>query len=140
MIISLRAVRLAAYSIALLPTLALGQRATTEVLQLRIDSLQRRTLELERRVSELEALLRMRSTSSPIETAVPRTRDLANWRRLRHSMMMDDVRALLGEPENVNAGPRLTIWAYPDDGSVTFLDSMVNGWVEPRRGDGATTQ
>lgn len=45
---------------------------------------------------------------------------------------MEEVRSLLGEPDNVNAGPRMTIWSYPDYGTVTFVDARVQGWVEPR--------
>ena len=133
MIVNWRTVRLTFSVVALVPSIALGQRVTTEDLQRQVDSLQRRTAELERRLNEIEAILRGAPNRAQNPSVTPGARELANWRRLRNTMTMDQVRALLGEPDNVNAGPRLVIWSYPDFGSVTFVDGNLNGWVEPRR-------
>ena len=121
----LRAALVAALTAASIPTVAVGQNVSAESLLRRVDSLQRRTADLERRVSELEALIRVEPSGS---RAVPAS--LANWRRLRRGMKMDEVRKLLGEPESVNAGS-FTRWYYPG-GSVTFDDDKVYGWDEPR--------
>jgi hypothetical protein len=45
---------------------------------------------------------------------------------------MDEVRALLGEPERVNAG-YVTTWHYPHLSQVTFIADKADGWSEPRR-------
>ncbi len=121
-----RAALVAAFTAASIPTVAVGQNVSADSLLRRIDSLQRRTADLERRVSELEALIRVEPSGS---RAVPTS--LANWRRLRRGMKMDEVRKLLGEPESVDAG-YLTIWHYPG-ARVTFVDEKVDGWSEPRQ-------
>ena len=121
-----RAALVAAFTVASIPTGAVGQNVSADSLLRRIDSLQRRTADLERRVSELEALIRVEPSGS---RAVPAS--LANWRQLRRGMKMNEVRALLGEPESVH-GADFLIWEYPHGASVTFLDDKVYGWVEPR--------
>ena len=55
---------------------------------------------------------------------------LENWRRLKRNMSYEQVRNLLGEPEQVSGGA-FTRWSYPDLGSVTFYDDKVHGWHEP---------
>ncbi len=126
-----RAALVAAFTAASIPTLAAGQSVSTDSLLCRIDSLQRRTDDLERRVGELEALIRVEPSRSGAVPASPTSQDVANWRRLRRGMKMDEVRKLLGEPANVNAGP-FTVWQYPGGASVTFSDDKVYGWSEPR--------
>jgi hypothetical protein len=132
-IVILRAALVAALSVGLLPSASHGQRRTIESLQRQVDSLERRAAGLERRIDVLEALVKAGPLRTQANAGAPNARDLANWRRFRHGMTMDDVRALLGEPDNVNAGARLTLWSYPDYGSVTFVDGRVSGWVEPRK-------
>lgn len=112
-----RAALVAAFTAAAVPTVAAGQKDVSP------DSLLRRIAALERRVDELEALVRVAPSR-----AVPAS--LANWRRLRRGMKMDEVRKLLGEPESVDAG-YLTIWYYPG-ARVTFVEEKVDGWEEPR--------
>lgn len=126
---------LAAALAAAIPSVAAGQRVSTDSLLRRIDSLERRTVDLERRVAELEALIRVEPSRVRTVPASSDPRDVANWRRLRRGMTMDAVRALLGEPESVNSNPIVTTWRYPDFGSVTFSSSSekVDGWSEPQR-------
>lgn len=88
---------------------------------------------LERRIDEMEAaLLKVESSRSRAVPASANSRDVANWRRLSREMTMDDVRALLGEPKNVEASSSFTIWQYPNGADVTFFSDKVYGWSEPR--------
>lgn len=124
-----RAALFAALTAASVPAVAAGQNTSSDSLLRRIDSLQRRTADLERRVSELEALIKsVPSQSQPIPAST-KWRDLANWRRLQLGMRMDKVRALLGEPERVEAGP-ITFW-YWAAAKVFFMDGKLAGWSEP---------
>jgi hypothetical protein len=127
----LRTALLAALAAASIPAVAAGQDTSTASLLRRIELLERANTDLERRVRELEAVIKSEpSLGRPIQAST-RWRDLANWRRLRLGMKMDEVRALLGEPERVDAGP-ITFWRWPD-GHVHFMDGKVSGWSEPDR-------
>jgi hypothetical protein len=46
-------------------------------------------------------------------------------------MTMDEVRALLGEPERVDAG-LVTYWRWAD-ANVYFMRGKLEGWSEPER-------
>lgn len=62
----------------------------------------------------------------------PRTSDAqANWRQLRTGMSMDEVRALLGEPEHVEGGT-MTYWRWTN-AEVQFYRGKLDGWSEPKR-------
>jgi hypothetical protein len=127
----LRTALLAALAAASIPAVAAGQDTSTASLLRRIEILERANTDLEQRVRELEAVIKSEpSQGRPIQAST-RWRDLANWRRLRLGMKMDEVRALLGEPERVDAGP-ITYWRWPD-GHVHFMDGKVSGWSEPDR-------
>ena len=132
MINMFRAALIAAIATASISTIAAGQNVSTDRLIRQIDSLQRRTDDLERRVSQLEARVKDQPSRSQVAPASANPRDIANWRRLRRGMTMDDVRALLGEPESVNAG-YITTWHYPKLAEVSFTAEKVYGWSEPRR-------
>jgi len=143
----LRALLLAALVFSSIPAVAVAQKPSVDSLLRRIEFLEsmttgllRRieflegttTTDLERRVRDLEAL----SQSEPSRVQrVPESetwRDLQNWRRLRRGMKMDQVRALLGEPERVDAaGVAFTFWRW-SSGHVQFDGSgKVEGWSEP---------
>ena len=128
----LRAALLAALTAASIPTVAVGQNVSADSLLRRIDSLQRRTADLERRVSELEALIKSEPSQGRPIPASTRSQDLANWRRLRLGMKMDEVRALLGEPARVEAAESVTVW-YWANGNVQFSFDKLSAWSEPRR-------
>lgn len=128
-----RAGLVAAFAVACIPTVAVGQKVSTDSLLRRIESLQSTTADLERRVGELEALLRPQPSRNGAVPATPGSRDVANWRRLSRGMTMDAVRALLGEPESVYTASDFTFWQYPDGGRVNFDSDKVDGWSEPRR-------
>lgn len=128
----LRAALLAVTLTACAPAVQSRQSVGPEGLSRRVENLERTTSELEGRVRELEALLRnAQARGRPVATS-GNPRDLANWRRLRRGMTMDDVRALLAEPERIEAG-YFTYWHYPDHARVDFTSGKVDGWSEPRR-------
>ena len=120
-----------------IPAVAVAQNASVDSLRRRIDLLERTTTDLERRVRELEALIRREPSRDLPVTASPKWRDVQNWRRLRLQMTMDEVRALLGEPERVDASGAFThwYWASPSGAHVYFDSSSggLEGWSEPRR-------
>ena len=126
----LRATLLAALAASSIPAVATGQGTSTDSLLLRIDLLERRTADLEQRVRELEAVIKSEPSQGQPIPASTRWRDLANWRRLRLGMKMDEVRALLGEPERVDAG-YVTYWRWTD-ANVSFVSGKLDGWSEPR--------
>jgi len=104
-------------------------------LEQRIVLLERKNLELEQRVRDLEAV----SKGSPVKAqSVPTTgnwRDIANWRRLKRGMSMDQVRELLGEPDRVDGGG-VAYWHWgkgAEAATVTFIADELAEWSEPRR-------
>jgi len=127
----LRATLLAALAASSIPAVATGQGTSTDSLLLRIDLLERRTADLEQRVRELEAVIKSEPSQGQPIPASTRWRDLANWRRLRLGMKMDEVRALLGEPERVDAG-YVTYWRW-SGANVSFISGKLEGWSEPQR-------
>ena len=125
----LRAALVAAFTAASIPTVAAGQDTSTASLLRRVELLERANTDLERRVSDLEALIKsVPPQSQPIPSA-NKWQDLANWRRLQRGMSMDKVRALLGEPERVDAG-HITFWRWAW-AYVYFADGKLDGWSEP---------
>lgn len=99
-----------------------------------MDDLRRMVYLLESRIEELEKRLLQLEVSSSNEPDSPGSRgarSVANWRELYRGMSLKEVRALLGEPVRVSAGPMVTIWAYHDEGSVTFDEGFVMSWSEP---------
>ena len=127
----LRATLLAALAASSIPAVATGQGTSTDSLLLRIDLLERRTADLEQRVRELEAVIKSEPSQGQPIPASTRWRDLANWRRLHLGMKMDEVRALLGEPERVDAG-YVTYWRW-SGANVSFISGKLEGWSEPQR-------
>jgi hypothetical protein len=122
---------LVAFSI---PAVAAGQQPSDDSLLRRIDLLERRSSDLEQRVRELEAVIKGEpSRDLPVPTSA-KWRDLQNWRRLRRGMNMNEVRALLGEPERVQTMTFGTWWYFgnPIAAKVELDDrSKLQGWSEP---------
>ena len=126
----LRSMLLAALVSLSIPAVAVAQQASVDSLLRRIALLERTTTELERRVRELEALIRSEPSRALPVPASPKWRDLQNWRRLRLQMTMDQVRALLGEPERVDVIV-FTFWKW-DNAEVHFdTEDRLAGWSEP---------
>ena len=126
----LRTALLAALAAASIPAVAVGQDTSTASLLRRIELLEAANTDLERRVRELEAVIKSEPSQGQPIPASTRWRDLANWRRLHLGMKMDEVRALLGEPERVEAG-YVTYWRWTN-ASVSFISGKLEGWSEPR--------
>ena len=104
------------------------------------DSLIRRLTTLEHRVDSLQARIRalegasVDPSTARLKPGAAKWRVRANWRALRQGMTMSEVRALLGEPDHVNA-PAMIIWSWgtpPDDAGVFFSDNKLAGWSEPK--------
>ena len=126
----LRTALLAALAAASIPAVAAGQDTSTASLLRRIELLERANTDLEQRVRDLEALIRREPSRDQQVAASPNWRDTSNWRRLRQGMKADQVRALLGEPERVEAG-LITYWRWAD-AYVYFESGKLAGWSEPR--------
>ena len=132
----LRATLLAALVSFSIPAVAVAQKASVDSLLRRIDLLERTTTDLERRVRELEALIRSEPSRDLSVPASPKWQDLQNWRRLRLQMTMDEVRALLGEPERVDANQFRTGWYWDHPFANASFDSRsgkLESLSEPRR-------
>ena len=131
----LRVALLTVLAAASIPAVAPAQGTSIDSLTRRIVLLEHRVADLEQRVGQLEALIK--TEPSPSRSVAPSSnwRDLANWRQLRPGMKMNEVRALLGEPEKVDANPVRTYWYwdYPI-GPNAYFDSKsgkLDGWSEP---------
>ena len=117
------------------PTSATAQQTDVTTLLARLEQLERTVGVLERRIAVLEAA----APAPPVGQAQPATspgswRELANWRQLERGMTADQVRAILGEPDRVEAGA-FTRWYWGDifdGGNVTFYLRELDGWSEPR--------
>jgi outer membrane protein assembly factor BamE (lipoprotein component of BamABCDE complex) len=96
------------------------------------NSLERRIVDLEKRVSELEAT---RNGTPSKASRIPSSgnwKDLKNWRQLRTGMRYDEVRALLGEPENIEGG-QIAHWYWGSrQARVVFISDKLSEWSEPR--------
>lgn len=125
-----RAFLLATLAALSVPAFAAAQEATDSLIR-RIDLLERRTIDLEQRVRDLKALVGRAPSLDRQVPPSPNWRDISNWRQLRQGMTPDQVRALLGEPERVNAGG-FTFWHW-NEAHVYFLRGKLEGWSEPKR-------
>lgn len=128
---------LAALVSSLVPAVALAQKAAIDSVLLRVQQLERTTVQLEQRVIKLEALIRNEPSRGLPASPTSDVRNIQNWRRLRLQMTMDEVRTLLGEPDRVDVlGPFTTWqWDYPTGGRVSFdsESGRLNSWSEPSR-------
>ena len=130
---TLRAALLTALAFAIIPAVAAGQDTSTASLLRRIELLERANTDLERRVGELESLIKSGPSPGQPLPASTKWHDLANWRRLRRGMKMDEVRTLLGEPNRVQAG-FVTNWYWAETelyAKVSFMNDKLDGWTEP---------
>lgn len=131
----LRATFVAAFVTASLPRVAVAQNASADSLLRRIEVLERTTIDLQLRVRDLETLVKSEPARAQRAPASSNSRDLQNWRQLRRGMTMDEVRALLGEPDRVDAlGGITTIWNWKSGGASVRFDGSdkLDGWSEPR--------
>lgn len=127
----LRAALFAAFTVACTPAVVVGQNTSADSLVRRIALLERTTTDLERRVLALEALIKVEPSASRKGSTPGNWRDLQNWRQLQLGMSPDEVRALLGEPERVEAGA-VTHWFWAG-ANVYFMGGELSGWSEPKK-------
>jgi len=100
----------------------------TEVDELKqlVISLNSHIVNLEKRVKHLENLVKVKNIN--ISTSK------VTWRKLQRGMSFSQVRNLLGEPKDIDAG-YLTYWYYSNKTStekVIFSNGKVNSWKEPK--------
>jgi outer membrane protein assembly factor BamE (lipoprotein component of BamABCDE complex) len=131
MIVILRVALLTALAAASIPAAAPAQGTAIDSLNRRVVLLEGKVAYLEQRVRMLETLVKADSSRNSPVPASANWRDLANWRRLVRGMNMDQVRALLGEPERVEGGP-VTSW-YWTNANVYFISGQLSGWSEPHQ-------
>lgn len=94
----------------------------------RVANLEIQVSDLTSRVIQLEKQLA--SSSAPATSVVPVGK--AAWRKLQKSMTKSQVRALLGEPENITAFGTFEVWRYKSRSEVQFdSNGSVEGWREP---------
>ena len=131
---TLRVTLLATLALLTLPVAGGAQAPSVDSLLRRPELLERTATDLERRVRELEILIRSQSSPGRTVSTSTKSRDLQNWRRLRRGMKMEEVRALLGEPERVDAlGGLGTYWRWESGADVHFDNrERLEGWSEPR--------
>lgn len=100
-----------------------------------MEQLERRAADLEARIGDLEQSRTTAKTQARFGPVSANWRDIQNWRQLRLKMTMDQVRALLGEPERVEVLGPFTIWRWESaHASVTFANERdkLESWSEPR--------
>lgn len=97
-------------------------------------NLEKRVTDLENRVDSIEETLSETDTNDASDNGVQyhenKAQSLRNWRQLKTGMSYDDVRKLLGEPDEINGG-NIASWHYPNDGRVMFFLGDVDSWYEP---------
>lgn len=132
---TLRAALLAVLVVSATPALAEGQDASSDKLAKRIELLERKVSALEQRVQDLEALIKAEPSRARPMPASANWRELGHWRQLRREMTMDQVRALLGEPDRVETNGPLTSWTWgkPGEATLQFYNDGLDSWSEPRR-------
>ena len=128
-----RVALVASLAVSSWPAMALGQATSMDSLVGRVELLELTVSELADRVRQLESLVGSEPSQSRSLPATAKWRDLQNWRRLKRGMKMDEVRALLGEPERVDTLGRLaTYWRWEYRANVEFDErGKVRGWSEP---------
>jgi hypothetical protein len=95
-------------------------------------NLERRVVELEKRVSELEAISKNTPSKASRVATSGNWKDLQNWRQLRTTMSYDEVRALLGEPENIEGGIVARWYWGSGEAYVVFVSDRLQRWSEPK--------
>lgn len=99
----------------------------------RLSALEKEVQEIKLRLSKLESSNQVPADSkSTIATATAEGwKHQKSWRTLTTGMSPNEVRNLLGEPQQVRGG-NVTFWTYPNKGEVTFLGDSLYQWREPK--------
>ncbi len=97
----------------------------------RLNGLEKEILELKLRLSKLET---QTSHSVDLKNAITSNdgwKFQKNWRSLSAGMSPNEVRGLLGEPQQIKGG-NTALWTYSNRGEVIFLDNILHQWREPK--------
>ena len=99
----------------------------------RLSALEKEVQELKLRLSKLESSNQVPSdTKSTVATATGEGwKYQKSWRTLTTGMSPNEVRNLLGDPQQVRGG-NVTFWTYPNKGDVTFMGDILYQWREPK--------
>ena len=91
--------------------------------------------DLEKRVEKLEQDLLQKTDEI---SKLKKTNNLKSlWRSLNNSLIKEEVKSILGEPDNVHRMEYTTIWYYKygnyNEGKVKFRssDGLLREWIEP---------
>jgi hypothetical protein len=99
----------------------------------RLSSLEKEVQEMKLRLSKLESSNQIPSDGK--STAATATGEgwkyQKSWRILTTGMSPNEVRNLLGDPQQVRGG-NVTFWTYPNKGEVIFMGDALYQWREPK--------
>ena len=91
--------------------------------------------DLEKRVEKLEQDLLQKTDEI---SKLKKTNNLKSlWRSLNNSLIKEEVKSILGEPDNIHRMEYTTIWYYKygnyNEGKVKFRssDGLLTEWIEP---------
>ncbi len=98
----------------------------------RLRQLENEIQEIKSRLSRIENLPPNSIASNRNFTSKDGWKQLTNWRTIKKGMTQDEIRNLLGDPENIRTSSNFTWWKYPKNGDVRFYDEKTDGWTEPR--------
>ena len=95
--------------------------------------------DLEKRVEKLEQELLEKTDEI---SKLKKTNNLKSlWRGLNNSLIKEEVKSILGEPDNIHRMEYTTIWFYKygnyNEGRVKFRtsDGLLKEWIEPNFND-----
>jgi hypothetical protein len=99
----------------------------------RLSALEKEVQEIKLRLSKLESSNQVPSDSKSTTTTATGEgwKYQKSWRTLTTGMSPNEVRNLLGDPQQVRGG-KVTFWSYPNKGDVTFMDDALYQWREPK--------
>ncbi len=97
----------------------------------RLNSLEKEVQELKLRLSNLETPTGRSVDSKKNTVSSDGWKFQINWRSLVTGMSPNEVRALLGEPQQIRGG-NVAVWTYQNKGDVTFLGDTLYSWREPK--------
>lgn len=115
--------------------------AQEKPLEERVAALEQKVADLEKQITALQKLIGELSGSSKASVPVIKKgnwKNLANWRyELRKGMTREQVKTLMGEPDNITVYSFHEVWDYGAWlGGIDFTPSgKVSGWREPREAE-----
>jgi hypothetical protein len=99
----------------------------------RLSALEKEVQELNLRLSKLESSNQVQGDSKAATATAKGDgwKHQKSWRTLSAGMSPNEVRNLLGDPQQVRGG-NVTFWTYPNKGDVTFMGDTLHQWREPK--------